>query len=91
MAQALINKHFGREWRWKKHDSFNYNKKEIVLEDEVYWKILNLFLDKKNSLYSIHQIAQMGASEGKPVGEWFGPNTIAQTLKYFKNLISYLI
>ena len=26
-------------------------------------------------------IAQMGVSEGKPVGSWFGPNTIAQVLK----------
>lgn len=23
----------------------------------------------------------MGVSEGKPIGEWFGPNTIAQVLK----------
>lgn len=23
----------------------------------------------------------MGVSEGKPLGEWFGPNTIAQVLK----------
>lgn len=23
----------------------------------------------------------MGVSEGKPIGEWFGPNTIAQILK----------
>ena len=26
-------------------------------------------------------LAQMGVSEGKPVGSWFGPNTIAQVLK----------
>ena len=25
--------------------------------------------------------ASMGVSEGKEVGEWFGPNTIAQVLK----------
>ena len=25
--------------------------------------------------------AQMGVSEGKSVGEWFGPNTVAQVLK----------
>lgn len=24
----------------------------------------------------------MGASEGKEVGQWFGPNTVAQVLKY---------
>ena len=25
--------------------------------------------------------ANMGASDGKPIGQWFGPNTIAQALK----------
>lgn len=76
VAQALINKHFGREWRWK-------SKKEMIKRNEyrTYLKILSLFLDQKGAPYSIHQIAQMGASEGKPVGNWFGPNTVAQTLK----------
>ena len=50
-------------------------------EHEVYVKILKQFQDKKTSQYSIHQIALMGASEDKPVGTWFGPNTIAQTLR----------
>lgn len=50
-------------------------------DHEIYIKILKQFQDKKTSLYSIHQIALMGASEDKPVGTWFGPNTIAQTLK----------
>jgi len=43
--------------------------------------ILKSFLEKKDSLYSIHQIAQMGVSEGKQIGQWFGPNTISQVLK----------
>jgi len=50
-------------------------------EHEIYIKILKQFQDKKTAQYSIHQIALMGASEDKPVGSWFGPNTIAQTLK----------
>lgn len=49
--------------------------------NEIYVKILRLFQDKKNQVYSIHQIAQMGDDEGKPVGTWFGPNTIAQSLR----------
>lgn len=40
-----------------------------------------MFQDKKACVYSIHQIASMGESEGKAVGNWFGPNTIAQVLK----------
>lgn len=51
-------------------------------EHEVYIKILKQFQDKKTAQYSIHQIALMGASEDKPVGTWFGPNTIAQTLRW---------
>lgn len=41
-----------------------------------------MFEDKRSAPYSIHQIALMGVSYGKQVGEWFGPNTIAQVLKY---------
>lgn len=26
-------------------------------------------------------IAQMGVGEGKPIGQWYGPNTVAQVLK----------
>lgn len=70
LAQALINRHCGREWRWKKNEY-----------DEKYRRVLEMFLDKKNAYYSIHQIASMGASEGKNIGQWFGPNTVAQVLK----------
>jgi cysteine protease ATG4 len=40
-----------------------------------------MFEDRRAATYSIHQIALMGASEGKEVGQWFGPNTVAQVLK----------
>lgn len=73
LAQALINMHLSRDWRWKSDCPLQF--------DLQYREILKLFQDKKNSTYSIHQIAQMGASEGKNIGEWFGPNTIAQALK----------
>ncbi|CAF3671730.1 unnamed protein product, partial [Rotaria sordida] len=51
------------------------------ISDSVYWEILNMFIDKRHSSYSIHQIVQMGNSEGKEIGQWFGPNTIAQVLR----------
>nr|XP_054771392.1 cysteine protease ATG4B-like isoform X2 [Lytechinus pictus] len=70
LAQALVCKHLGREWRWRPQD-----------QDETYLKILQLFLDKKDSCYSIHQIAQMGVGEGKKVGDWFGPNTVGQVIR----------
>ncbi|XP_041347603.1 cysteine protease ATG4B-like [Gigantopelta aegis] len=70
LAQSLLLRHLNREWRWDKHSN-----------SSSYWKVLRMFQDKKSSVYSIHQIASMGESEGKAVGQWFGPNTVAQVLK----------
>lgn len=52
-----------------------------VADREKYLRILHMFQDKKSATFSIHQISLMGLSEGKAVGEWFGPNTVAQSLK----------
>uniref|UniRef100_A0A671SXF8 Cysteine protease n=1 Tax=Sinocyclocheilus anshuiensis TaxID=1608454 RepID=A0A671SXF8_9TELE len=71
LAQALVSRRLGRDWRW---DAEKHQPKE-------YHRILHCFLDKKDSCYSIHQMAQMGVGEGKSVGEWYGPNTVAQVLK----------
>ncbi|CAB4058934.1 ATG4 [Lepeophtheirus salmonis] len=48
-----------------------------------YINIVHLFQDSKVAPYSIHQIALMGESiqSKKPVGTWFGPNTVAQVLR----------
>ena len=58
LAQALVVRHLGREWRWTKN---------TTPRGGAYEAILKLFQDRKDALYSIHQIAQMGQSEGKPV------------------------
>uniref|UniRef100_A0A671VSX5 Cysteine protease n=1 Tax=Sparus aurata TaxID=8175 RepID=A0A671VSX5_SPAAU len=71
LGEALVCRHLGRDWRWAG------DKKQR----EEYISILNAFIDKKDSYYSIHQIAQMGVGEGKPIGQWYGPNTVAQVLK----------
>lgn len=34
-----------------------------------------------NMLIFPHKTAQMGVGEGKSIGEWFGPNTVAQVIK----------
>ena len=60
----------GRNWRWTPET-----------KDSTYCNILRRFEDRRAAPFSIHQIALMGASEGKDVGQWFGPNTIAQVLK----------
>jgi len=72
LAQALVVRHLGRDWRWTKN---------AAPKGGPYEGLLKLFQDRKDALYSIHQIAQMGQSEGKPVGSWFGPNTVAQVLR----------
>ncbi|XP_059923249.1 cysteine protease ATG4B isoform X1 [Gadus macrocephalus] len=71
LGQALVCRHLGRDWRWDKGQR----------QRDAYVSLLNAFIDKKDSCYSIHQIAQMGVGEGKSIGQWYGPNTVAQVLK----------
>ncbi|XP_034196057.1 autophagy-related 4a isoform X1 [Osmia lignaria lignaria] len=70
LGHALIILHLGRDWQWTPET-----------RNSTYLKILERFEDRRTAPFSIHQIASMGASEGKEVGQWFGPNTIAQVLK----------
>ncbi|XP_035637079.2 cysteine protease ATG4A-like [Oncorhynchus keta] len=70
LAQALVCSQLGRAWRWRAEGG----------QPEDYHRILHCFLDRKDSCYSVHQMAQMGVGEGKSVGEWYGPNTVAQVL-----------
>ncbi|XP_033218750.1 cysteine protease ATG4B [Belonocnema kinseyi] len=70
LGQALVSLHLGRDWTWTPET-----------KDSTYLKILSRFEDRRAAPFSIHQIALMGASEGKEVGQWFGPNTVAQVLK----------
>ncbi|XP_075386453.1 cysteine protease ATG4B isoform X1 [Tenrec ecaudatus] len=70
-AQALLCRHLGRDWRWARRRR----------QPDSYFNVLHAFIDRKDSYYSIHQIAQMGVGEGKSIGQWYGPNTVAQVLK----------
>jgi len=71
LAGALLDITLGRQWRWDKD-----------IKEEVYIKVMEKFMDIKSAQYSIHQISLMGESlDGKPVGTWFGPNTVAQVLR----------
>ncbi|RWS29655.1 cysteine peptidase 2 family C54 protein-like protein [Leptotrombidium deliense] len=70
LAQTLISKHLGRDWRWSRN-----------CDDKVYQSILKMFHDNINSFYSIHRMAQMGAVDGIPVRSHFTPNDVAQILK----------
>nr|CAB3224203.1 cysteine protease ATG4A [Phallusia mammillata] len=72
LAQTLSLLSFQDEWMWSE------NSEEHPI---AYKRVLNQFKDVRTSCYSIHQIAQMGVAEGKEVGQWFGPNTVAQVIK----------
>ena len=50
----------------------------FYFRDPDYLKIVNLFEDNRKSGFSLRQLALMG---DKKVGQWFGPNTVAQVLK----------
>ncbi|XP_066255095.1 cysteine protease ATG4B [Euwallacea similis] len=70
LGQALVNLHLGRDWLWAPN-----------VRDSIYLNIIKKFEDSRKAPFSIHQIASMGVSEGKEIGQWFGPNTVAQVLK----------
>ena len=71
LAGALLDIKLGREWRWSKES-----------KEKEYFKVMEKFMDIKSAQYSIHQISLMGESlDKKPVGTWFGPNTVAQVLR----------
>ncbi|XP_013181032.1 PREDICTED: cysteine protease ATG4B [Papilio xuthus] len=70
LGVALVRVHLCADWVWSPET-----------RDPTYLKIIQRFEERKQAPYSIHQVALMGASEGKDVGQWFGPNTIAQVLK----------
>ncbi|XP_027225612.1 cysteine protease ATG4B isoform X1 [Penaeus vannamei] len=70
LAEALIRRHLGRDWTWESSTS-----------DETYLRILSLFEDHKCATFSLHIMSQLGVDEGKQIGEWYGPNTVAQVIR----------
>lgn len=73
LAGALLDVKLGRDWRWRL---------EAEQREPEYLGVMERFLDNKSAEYSIHQISLMGESvDRKPVGTWFGPNTVAQVQK----------
>ncbi|KAK4475035.1 hypothetical protein MN116_002131 [Schistosoma mekongi] len=70
LAEAMSRVHLGRSWRWSPEQ-----------ENPEYYRLLQMFQDRRSVLYSIQTITLTGLSVGKSIGSWFGPNTIAQVLK----------
>ncbi|XP_070278717.1 cysteine protease ATG4B isoform X4 [Myotis yumanensis] len=48
-AQALLCRHLGRDWRWTQRKR----------QPDSYFHVLNAFIDRKDSYYSIHQIGRL--------------------------------
>ncbi|KAJ1498302.1 Cysteine protease atg4b, partial [Coelomomyces lativittatus] len=49
--------------------------------DPMFKEYIQLFLDFPSSIFSIHSIAEKGSDLDTPIGDWFGPTTMAQALK----------
>nr|CAG8520457.1 6444_t:CDS:10 [Entrophospora candida] len=75
LAQGFLIVLLGRDWRL--HNVQN------DIEKFTYRKILSWFIDNPDPehYYSIHNIARIGISLDKKIGDWFGPSTIAHSLK----------
>ncbi|CAH8637326.1 unnamed protein product [Heterobilharzia americana] len=70
LAEAMLRFHLGRTWKWSSDQ-----------ENPEYYRILQMFQDRRSALYSIQTITLTGVSVGKSIGSWFGPNTVAQVIK----------
>ncbi|CAG8509522.1 8297_t:CDS:2 [Acaulospora morrowiae] len=75
LANSLILQFLGRDWRRVHKGDDTWDK---------YVKILTWFIDDMSSQcpFSVHRMALLGKQLGKNIGEWFGPSTASQTIKY---------
>lgn len=73
LAQTFMMYYEGRAWRAPPPDNPD--------PQEVHRGILRLFNDDPMSLYSIYAVAKAGQAQGKSVGQWFGPSTMAHVIK----------
>jgi hypothetical protein len=72
MAQCLLQKVLGRDWRRISASSKTFEKIPIILKH---------FEDNPMAAFGIHNFCKMGKKKyGKAPGTWFGPTTAAQAL-----------
>ncbi|POI35779.1 hypothetical protein CIB84_000469 [Bambusicola thoracicus] len=60
------------------------NQKNITESSDAFWTGRIAVIPSTRWLvffFPFIKTAQMGVGEGKSIGEWFGPNTVAQVLK----------
>ncbi|CAG8508041.1 4408_t:CDS:10 [Acaulospora colombiana] len=75
LAQGFLWVLLGRDWRL--HNT------QMDSDRLIYRKILRWFMDgpMPEQYYSIHNIARVGTSLDKKIGDWFGPAIVAHALK----------
>lgn len=70
LAEAVLRGRLGRRWLWSPQN-----------RDAAYLQLIGLLADHQSAPLSLHRLALVGARVcRKPVGTWFGPNTVAQSL-----------
>jgi len=70
LAESLSRLRLGRPFKWPNDKNDDYE------------EIVSIFHDTHQAQASLQQIALTGAaSEKRAIGEWFGPNTMAQVMK----------
>ncbi|KAF8572056.1 hypothetical protein P879_00444 [Paragonimus westermani] len=70
LAEAITRVRLGERWRWAPGCQL-----------EAYNQLRRMFQDNKCALYSIQNVTMLGMAVDKPLGSWFGPNTVAQVIK----------
>ncbi|CAO3565164.1 unnamed protein product [Mortierella alpina] len=73
LAQAFIQLELGRDWRIRPAP--------FGESAQRYCTLLGWFADEPERYYSIHNIAKSGLALDKRIGEWFGPATVAHSLR----------
>ncbi|VEU23662.1 DEKNAAC105025 [Brettanomyces naardenensis] len=80
LANALLNLHVGRDWRYRKHRCDD-NDPEYSAKFNKHWEIIALFADTPSAPFSIQKIVSYGSRNcNKKPGEWFGPSAAAQSI-----------
>lgn len=54
-------------------------------------KVANLFMDYPSCLLSLHRIATEGQKLSKRIGEWYGPTTVCNALRFDLDPLSLFI
>lgn len=54
----------------------------------VYVQIIRFFNDEDSdhSPFSLHELVRLGEECGKKPGDWYGPNSVAHTIRYVMHL-----